>query len=75
MDEAEKKLYADKCFALPVEQVKTFSELTTEQMAQVWYYFGNYNPNGYVYAVKRDGNLVSMRERKRPEWKNVTTVG
>lgn len=64
----KKRPYADKCFGLSVEQIRFFAELTTEQMAQVYYHFGNLNPNNFVYAVKRDGHLVEMRERKRPEW-------
>lgn len=68
IDTDQKQLYADKCFGLPIEQIKFFPELTTEQMAQVYFYFGNAGPNNFVYAVKRDGNLVTKRERKRLEW-------
>lgn len=64
----KKQPYADKCFGLSVEQIRFFAELTTEQITQVYYHFGNANPNGFVYAVKKDGNLISMRERKRLEW-------
>ena len=64
-----KWLYAVRCFALPVEQVKWFDELTEEQKAQVRYHFGDGGVlEKFVYAVKRDGNLVSSRERMRPEW-------
>mgnify|MGYP001610465843 CR=1 FL=1 len=49
-----KEPYTNRCFALPVEQVK--------------YHFGLPGADHFVYAVKRDGDLVSSRERLRPEW-------
>jgi hypothetical protein len=55
--------YAGK-FGLPVEQVKFYNELTTEQRERVAYRFGGYRPDNHVYAVKRDGGLVSQRFTK-----------
>lgn len=66
-----KSLYARGCFGLPVEQVKTFDELTELQQDEVYWRFGRQNPDNFIYAVKRDGDLVSQRERKRPEWGTV----
>lgn len=65
-----KQMYADKCFGLPVDQIKNYDELTPEQLEQVYYHFGRHQQanQGYIYAIKKDGNLVVMRERKRPEW-------
>ena len=64
----QKWLYAEKCFALPVEQVRWFDELTPAQVGQVAYHFGLPYADKFAYAVKRDGDLVSSRERLRPEW-------
>ena len=61
MPDMRKKPYADRCFGLPVEQVKFYDELTADQTAQVVYHFGRLYADSFVYAVKRDGNLVSMR--------------
>jgi len=63
-----KNQYADKCFGLPVEQVKYFEELTEDQQAAARTRFGRLGVERYVYAVKRDGSLVANRERFRPEW-------
>ncbi len=66
-----KKPYARGCFGLPVGQVKTFDELTEAQQERVYWYFGRQNPGNFIYAVKRSGDLVWQRERKRPEWGTV----
>ena len=63
-----KEPYACRCFALPVEQVKWFDELTPAQVGQVAYHFGLPYADKFAYAVKRDGALVSSRARLRPEW-------
>lgn len=65
-----KQTYADRCFGLPVEQIREYDELTEEQLLQVYRHFGRHRltNRGYVYAVRKDGNLVAMRERLRPEW-------
>lgn len=60
--------YATRLFGLPVEQVKFFDELTADQKGQVAYHFGLPGADHFVYAIKRDGDLVSSRERLRPEW-------
>ncbi len=63
-----KSLYAHQCFGLPVEQVKTFDELDEYQRVAVYWHFGHQNPSNFIYAVKKSGDLVERRERKRPEW-------
>lgn len=65
---AMKSLYAHQCFGLPVEQIKTFDELTEDQQQSVYWHFCRQNPGNFIYAVKRSGDLVEHRERKRPEW-------
>lgn len=66
-----KDFYATKCFALPPEQIRYYDELTTAQKGRCHYLFGKYNAENYVYAVKKDGGLVSNRECKRPEWEGL----
>lgn len=58
-------------FGLPAEQIRFFHELTDEQVQEVRYYFtaGLVDVDNWMYAVRRDGHLVSSRERRRPEWK------
>jgi hypothetical protein len=63
-----KYLYANKCFGLPVEQIKTFDELTPEQQERVYYFFGKANAGAFIYCVKQTGELIHSRERIRPEW-------
>ena len=70
MPDPDKNRYATKFFGLPVEQVKFFDELTPEQKKLVIWHF-NFSRNdpdnaNYVYAIKRDGNLVSKRYRRVP---------
>jgi hypothetical protein len=68
MIESHREVYADQCFGLPVEQIKTLDELTEDQLAEVHWHFGRLNLGDFVYAIKRSGDLVEQRERKRPEW-------
>ena len=63
-----KQLYANKCFGLPVEQVKLFDELTSEQQERVFWFFGKANAEQFVYCVKKTGELINNHERIRPEW-------
>lgn len=67
---SNKPLYAGKCFGLPVEQVKDYDELSPEQLNQVYRHFGQDKKvnRRFVYAVKKNGDLVTMRERLRSEW-------
>jgi hypothetical protein len=59
-----KEHYANKYFGLPIGQIKLFNELTEAQKARVGWWFNLVNPASYVYAVKRDGNLVERREKR-----------
>lgn len=61
-----KERYARQ-FGLPVEQIKFFGELTLDQVEEVRYYFtaGLIDVDKWIYAVKRDGHLVSNRERRQ----------
>ena len=54
---------ARKIFNVPVDQVKTYDELTPEQQAQAAYYFGEgaRGYSAYLYAVKKNGDLVTDR--------------
>lgn len=54
------KHYA-RLFGLPVEQIRHFDDLTTEQKFEVTYYFSSTGAARYVYAVKRDDHLVWSR--------------
>jgi hypothetical protein len=62
----DKNRYAAKFFGLPVEQVKFYSELTPEQKIKVAWIFNALKPDDYIYAIKRDGTLVSKREKRVP---------
>jgi hypothetical protein len=62
------KDHYNRIFALPAEQIRYYDELTTDQKGRCHYLFGKYNADSYVYAVRKDGGLVSNRERLRPEW-------
>jgi hypothetical protein len=61
-----KYYYATKFFGLPTEQIKFYDELTSEQKAKVTWIFNALKPDDYIYAVKRDGTLVSKREKRVP---------
>ncbi len=64
-----KKIYAVRCFGLPVEQIRLWSELSKSEQALVLYHFGNKQKNDrYVYAVKCGGGLAKRRELLRAEW-------
>ena len=58
------KQTAARRFNLPVEQIKTYDELTPAQKEQAAHYFGEgaRGYSAYLYAVKKDGNLVWNRE-------------
>ena len=56
----DKRPYA-RAFGLPVDQVRILHELTTEQLNHVRKEFSLYQAAEYIYAVKRDGGLVSRR--------------
>ena len=56
----DKQPYA-RAFGLPVEQIRIFHELTTEQLNYARKEFSLYRAADYIYAVKRDGGLVSRR--------------
>ena len=60
--------YAVDLFALPVDQIRYYSELTAKQKKRCHWLFGKTDADKFVYAVKQDGDLVWNRERKRPEW-------
>lgn len=64
---ASKRHYADQ-FGLPEAQIRFFDELTPPQVEEVRQQFsaGLVNVENYVYAVKRDGELVRRRERRNP---------
>lgn len=69
MNSAPKKLYADRCFGLPVEQVKYYDELPPALKNRCQQLFGKTNVAKFVYAIKKSGDdLVDRRERLRPEW-------
>lgn len=70
---SNKQMYASHLFALPVEQIRYYDELTPEQLEQCHHYFGISQENNrkYVYAVKKNGGLVWNRELKRPEWESI----
>jgi len=57
------KYYA-RLFGLPVEQIRHFDDLTTEQKSEVAHYFSSIGVVKYVYAVKKDGHLVWSRHDK-----------
>jgi len=59
-----KYYYATKLFGLPEGQIKFYNELTSEQQAKVAWTFNALKPDDYIYAVKRDGALVSKREKR-----------
>lgn len=56
--------YWARQFGLPVSQIHSYEELTAEQKGQAQYQFGagTRGYENYIYAVKRDGSLVSRRE-------------
>ena len=58
----QRERYA-QMFGLPVEQIRLFNELTPTQKNSVNWLFSLANTNQYVYAVKKDGSLVSKREK------------
>jgi hypothetical protein len=62
---AIKAFYARK-LGLPEGQIRFFDELDEAQVAEVRQEFsaGLVSVDRYVYAVKRDGHLVSRRERR-----------
>ncbi|MGH7273415.1 MAG: hypothetical protein ACREIQ_03000 [Nitrospiria bacterium] len=62
-----KQIYADRCFRLPVEQVKLYDELTPEQKERAHWFWGGIFTN-FVYCIKKNGKLINNRERIRPEW-------
>ena len=58
------KAHAARRFALPVDQVRYYGELTDEQRDIAARHWGKIPPYGdYVYAAKRDGGLVWDRYR------------
>ena len=61
-----KYYYATKFFGLPEDQIKFYNELTSEQQAKVAWTFNALKPDDYIYAVKRDGALISKREKRIP---------
>jgi hypothetical protein len=63
--------YATTFFGLPENQIKYYDELSAEQKERCHWLFGKTNADQFVYAVKQDGDLVSRRERKRPEWEAI----
>ncbi|MCG3207229.1 MAG: hypothetical protein FOGNACKC_00829 [Anaerolineae bacterium] len=66
-----RRMYASRFFGLPVEQVRYFDELAPAQKEQAYWWYGKTNVEPYVYAVKRNGDLVAKRERRKPEWGDV----
>lgn len=60
--------YASVLFGLPESQIRYYGELPPAQKERCHYLFGKLGCESYVYAVKRDGDLVTSRERLRPEW-------
>lgn len=58
-----KAMYARE-FGLPPEQIRFFDELSEDQRKQVFWSFNINRPSFYVYAVKRDGNLVWERKAR-----------
>jgi len=62
-----KERYA-RLFGLPAEQIRFFGELTPAQVEEVRRHFtaGLVEVDRWVYAVKRDGHLVTNRERRQP---------
>ena len=67
-----RQFYADVLFNLPVEQVKLFSELSDNQQRQAKQKFGP-GRRGYeswMYVVKKNGDLVSLREPIEDGWKD-----
>jgi len=60
------KSYYARQFGLPEEQIRFFDELTEEQKKQAAQVFGLWHAPEYVFAVKRDGDLVWRREKRNP---------
>ena len=58
--------YATKLFGLPEGQIKFYNELTQAQKDRVPWIFNALKPDDYIYAIKRNGNLVSKREKRIP---------
>lgn len=51
-------------FGLPVEQIRYFEDLSLQQQDEVAYHFSAVDASKYIYAVKRDGHLVSIRHKR-----------
>jgi len=51
-------------FGLPVEQIRHFDDLSPQQQDEVAYHFSTIDASKYIYAVKRDGHLVSIRHKR-----------
>ena len=58
------KLFYARQFGLSVSQIKYYNELTDAQKLEVSRLFNNITPGNYIYAVKRDGNLVWERKSR-----------
>ena len=54
---------AARAFVLPVEQIRYYDELNNDQRGSAAAKWGSVpSRSNYVYAVKRDGELVSDRK-------------
>ena len=59
----DKNFYVRR-FGLPEDRIKLFDELTGDQKVMVFWLFNAIKPDDYVYAIKRNGGLVSRREKR-----------
>jgi len=56
-------------FGLPVEQIRFFDELTPQQKEIVYWEFGGFNAEDYVYAVRKGAGIVTRRGALKDEWR------
>lgn len=66
---ASRESYANNLFALPVQQVKTWNELSDAQRQHARTLgSGQRGYDGYLYGIRKDGNLTGQREPVPADW-------